>query len=294
MKKAEKASSDNNKTNINWYPGHMAKTKRLIKEKKNLIDVIFEVIDARIPFSSKIKDIDDIIKDKPKLLIMTKIDLCDMIETKKWITYYENNGYTVIGVDLINNKNIDQIINKSKDILKELNIKKKNKGIQKTSLRALIVGIPNVGKSTLINRLVGKKATVVGNKPGITKSLDWIRVGSFLELLDSPGILWPKFDNDIVALNLAAMTAIKEEVLPIDDVVMYILTTLNNYYPRSLKKRYGIEYIDTDNIIDTLDKIGKRRGAIIKGGKVDYNKVYSIIRSDLINGSLGLVTFDRY
>lgn len=294
MTKAEKLPSDSNKANINWYPGHMAKTKRLIKEKKNLIDVVFEVIDARIPFSSKIKDIDDIIKEKPKLLIMTKIDLCDMIETKKWATYYENKGYTVIGVDLINNKNIDQIINKSKDILKELNIKKKSKGIQKTSLRALIIGIPNVGKSTLINRLVGKKATVVGNRPGVTKSLGWIRIDSFLELLDSPGILWPKLDNDIVALNLAAMTAIREEVLPIDDVVIYILTSLNKYYPEALKKRYGVEYIDNDNIIDTLDKIGKRRGAIIRGGEVDYNKVYSIIRGDLINGSLGLVTFDRY
>jgi ribosome biogenesis GTPase A len=280
--------------NINWYPGHMAKTKRLIKEKKDIIDVIFEVIDARIPYSSKIKDIDNIIKDKPRILIMTKIDLCDMTETKKWMAYYERLGYTVIGVDLANNKNVNLILDKSREILKELEEKKKLKGMMKKNLRALIIGIPNVGKSTLINRLVGKKATTVGNKPGVTKSLDWIRIGEFLELLDSPGILWPKFDDEKVALNLAAMTAIKEEILPIDDVTLYILKTLYKYYPEALNKRYQVEYIDEDNIVDTLDIIGKKRGAIIKGGYIDYKKVYNIVMRDLIDGSLGPVTFDRY
>ncbi|MDD2203249.1 MAG: ribosome biogenesis GTPase YlqF [Bacilli bacterium] len=283
-----------NKVNINWYPGHMAKTKRLIKEKKDIIDVIFEVIDARIPYSSKIKDIDNIIKDKPRILIMTKIDLCDMTETKKWIAYYERFGYIVIGVDLANNKNVNLIIDKSREILKELQEKKKLKGMMKKNLRALIIGIPNVGKSTLINRLVGKKATNVGNRPGITKSLDWIRIGEFLELLDSPGILWPKFDEDKVALNLSSMTAIKEEILPADDITVYILKILFKYYPEALKKRYGIEYIDEDDIISVLDIIGKKRGAIIKGGDIDYKKVYNIVMRDLADGSLGPVTFDRY
>jgi ribosome biogenesis GTPase A len=279
---------------INWYPGHMAKTKRLIKEKKDLIDAVFEVIDARIPYSSKIKDIDNLIKDKPRLLIMTKSDLCDMSETKKWINHYESLGYTVIAVDLLNNKNIDLILQKSKEILTRLNEKKNMRGITKKNLRVLIVGIPNVGKSTLINRLVGKKATVVGNRPGVTKSLDWIRVGDFLELLDSPGILWPKFDNDRVALNLAAMSAIKEEILPLDDVAVYILKTLNKYYPTSLKERYGIDNVDVDDIVSTLDKIGQKRGAMLKGGYIDYKKVYNFIMKDLTEGSLGPVTFDRY
>jgi ribosome biogenesis GTPase A len=208
---------------INWYPGHMAKTKRMIKEKKDLIDVVFEVVDARIPYSSKIKDIDNVISNKPKLLIMTKIVLCDVSETKKWIKYYESLGYTVIGVDLLNNKNINIILAASRELLRKFNNKLQVKGIKKTSLRALIVGIPNVGKSTLINRLVGKKAVNVGNKPGVTKSLDWIRIGEFLELLDSPGILWPKFDDERIVLNLASMSAIKEEILPIDEVATYIL-----------------------------------------------------------------------
>lgn len=280
--------------NINWYPGHMAKTKRLIREKKDLIDVIFEVIDARIPFSSKIKDIDQVIKDKPRLLIMTKIDLCDMAETKKWMTHYEGLGYIVIGVDLLNSKNINLVMDKSKEILTDLDNKKRLKGLMKKNLRALIIGIPNVGKSTLINRLVGKKAAVVGNKPGVTKSLDWIRIGEFLELLDSPGILWPRFDDEKVALNLAAMTAIREEILPIDDVTVYILKTIYKYYPNALKERYGIEEVDSNDIISTLDAVGKRRGAILKGGYVDYKKVYNIVMRDLADGSLGPVTFDRY
>lgn len=280
--------------NINWYPGHMAKTKRLINEKKDLIDVVFEVIDARIPYSSRIKDIDNIIKNKPKLLIMTKIDLCDMDETKKWMSYYEELGYYVIGVDLKNNKNIDKIIDKSKEILNELNEIKQNRGINKKTLRALIIGIPNVGKSTLINRLVGKKVTAVGNKPGLTKSLDWIRIGEFLELLDSPGMLWPKIDDKTTALNLSSMTAIKEEILPIDEISIYILKMISKYYPLSLKERYGIEEVLDNNIIDVFDLIGKRRGAIVKGGEIDYQKVYNIIMRDLKEGYLGSLTFDRF
>lgn len=278
---------------INWYPGHMAKTKRLIKEKKDLIDAIFEVVDSRIPNSSKIKDIDQIIKDKPKILIMTKIDLCDMDETKKWMTYYEKQGYIVVGVDLINNKNINLILDKSKEILNVLSAKAQTKGLMKKNLRVLIMGIPNVGKSTLINRLVGKKAANVGDRPGVTKGLSWIRIGSFLELLDSPGILWPKFDNDEIALNLASMTAIKEEILPIDEVAIYILKMLSKYYPNSLKKRYGIDEVDED-VIKSLDLIGKKRGALLKGGDIDYKKVYNLIMKDLSNGAFGHVTFDRY
>ena len=277
---------------INWYPGHMAKTKRLIREKKDLIDVIFEVVDARIPNSSKIKDLDNVINNKPRLLIMTKIDLCDMSETRKWMKYYENLGYSVIGVDLLNNRNVTMIIDKAREMMNVMDAKKQLKGVRKKTLRALIVGIPNVGKSTLINRLVGKKATNVGNKPGVTKALSWIRIGEFLEFLDSPGILWPRLDDEDTAFNLASFMAIKEEVLPIDDVAIYVLKTLYKYYPNVLNERYGINEIDED-IVVTLDAIGKRRGAIEKGGYVDYKKVYSLIMKDLTEGAFGPITFDR-
>ena len=282
-----------NKTNINWYPGHMAKTKRKICENINLIDVVYEVIDARMPYSSKIKDIDNFIKDKKRILITTKIDLCDMDETSKWIKYYEGLGYKVLCLNLESNNKLDNLISMTTDIMKEENDKRINKGMKVRKTRVLVVGIPNVGKSTLINRLVGKKVASVGNMPGVTKNLNWIRINDNIELLDSPGILWPKLDEDKVALNLASLTSIKEEVLPIDEVVIYILNTLDKYYSEILLNRYGIEHV-SDNIEDTLEVIGKRRGCIIKGGIIDYDKVYSVILNDIKNGLIKGVTFDRY
>ena len=281
-----------NKTNINWYPGHMAKTKRLISENLNLIDIVYEIIDARIPFSSKIIDIDNYIKNKPRIIIMTKYDLCDKKETDKWIKYYEEKNYPVLCVDLINKNNINEILKLTNELMKEVNDKRKDKGLKEKRTRVLIVGIPNAGKSTLINRLVGKKAVNVGNKPGVTKNLNWIRVNNDLELLDSPGILWPKFEDETVAFNLASLTAIKEEVLPIEDVVIYIIKTLYKYYPKILEDRYGVKELDED-MIDVFDTIGKKRGCLIKGGEVDYDKVCNVVINDIKDGLIKNITFDR-
>ena len=275
---------------INWYPGHMAKTKREIKEKLDLIDIVFEVIDSRIPKSSKNKDIDSLIKNKPRILIMTKLDLCDKKNTNKWISYYENNGYKVIAVDLINNLNIKQIYEESEKQMLLLNKKRKEKGLKERKIRALILGIPNVGKSTLINRLVGKKATNVGNKPGVTKKLEWIRINDKLELLDTPGILWPKLDDTEVALNLASMTAIKEEILDLEEVSIYIIKKMLKLYPNNLKERYNLT--NTSDIIDILDQIGRKIGAL-KNKEIDYDRVYNVIIKDLREGLLGKVTFDE-
>ncbi|MGE5455724.1 MAG: ribosome biogenesis GTPase YlqF [Ignavibacteriales bacterium] len=278
--------------NINWYPGHMAKTKRLISENLNFVDVVYEVIDARIPYSSKIIDLDEYIKDKPRIMVMTKMDLCDMKETEKWIKYYEDKGYKVIGMDLEHNPNIKKLINMTTELMEERNVIRESKGMIRRKTRVLIVGIPNAGKSTLINRLVGKKAVQVGNKPGVTKNLDWIRINDDLELLDTPGILWPKLEEEKVAFNLASLTAIKEEVLPLFDVVEYILNTLYKYYPETLKDRYGITEVN-DDIVETLDVVGKRRGCLIKGGEIDYEKVVSIIINEIKDGVIKNITFDR-
>lgn len=284
---------ENNRQNttINWYPGHMAKTKRLMKENLDYIDIVYEVVDARIPYSSKIQDLENIIKNKPKIMIMTKFDLCDKIETKKWIEYYTKNGYQVLAMDIEHQFQNQKLLKLTEKILREKNQKLESKGMKKRRARVLVVGIPNAGKSTLINRLVGKKAVGTGNKPGITKELSWIRISDQLELLDTPGILWPKINVGNIAYNLASFTAIKEEILPLFDVVTYILKTLEHLYPNILKEKYGID--STEDMIDTLEIIGKKRGTLIKGGEIDYDKVMTMILNDIKNGAIKNITFDR-
>lgn len=290
----ENNSNENkfNKTNINWYPGHMAKTKRLIKEKIKLVDLVFEVIDARIPYSSKLKEIDEYINNKEKILIMTKIDLADPNETKKWIKYYQSLGYLVIDINLLSDKT-NLIENELKNKLKLINIKLAAKDIKTSIIRALIVGVPNVGKSTLINALANKRAAHVGNKPGITKGLSWIKVNDYLDLLDTPGILWPKLNSEEEAFHLAITNAIREDILPLDKIVFYLIDFLKKYYLTNLKERYNLSNQD-DDTIEILDMIGKKRGALLRGNEIDYDKVYSLILKDFTNGYLGKITLDRY
>ena len=290
MKSNENKEEMQKQMNINWYPGHMAKTKREIKEKIDLIDIVFEVVDARIPYSSKNKEIEEMTKGKPRVIVMTKIDLCDSGKTNKWIKYYEDKDYIVIPIDLINNPNTKIIFDKIKPLVDEINNKRKSKGLKERKARILIMGVPNVGKSTLINRLVGRKATNVGNRPGVTKNLEWIRINDKVELLDTPGILWPKLDEEEVAYNLASMTAIKEEVLDSEDIAIYIIKKLLSDYPDNIINRYSLT--KTEDIVDILDGIGKKIGAF-RNSETDYDRVYKRVIKDLQDGYLGKITFDN-
>ena len=290
----EKKNNDSqesfSKVSISWYPGHMAKTKREIKEKIDLIDIVFEVVDARIPYSSKNKDIEEMTNSKERVSIMTKIYLCDRDKTNGWIKYYEDKGYIVVPMDLAHNPNTKVIFDKISPIINEINNKRISKGLKARRARVLVMGVPNVGKSTLINRLVGKKSTNVGNKPGVTKNLEWIRINDKLELLDTPGILWPKLDDDAVAHNLAAMTAIKEEVLDSEDIAIYIIQKMLKEYPDNIINRYNIT--EKEDIIIILDEIGKKIGAL-RNRETDYDRVYKRVIKDLQDGYLGKVTFDK-
>lgn len=276
-----------NKTNINWYPGHMAKTKREISEKLELIDIVYEVIDARMPRSSRIVDLDEIIKNKPRIIIATKYDLCDKNITDKILSEYND---IVIKCNLKENSNIlKEIVSKTESLIKNINDKRIEKGLSKRSYRALVIGVPNAGKSTLINRLAGKNIAKTGNVAGVTKNLSWIKLNKDLELLDTPGILWPKIENREQALNLASLTSIKEEILDKEEIARYIISFLKDNYPDTLIEKYKIDL----NSEDMMEDIGRRRGCLMKGNIVDYEKVYTLIINDLKEGRIKSITFDK-
>lgn len=286
---------ENKKTNIHWFPGHMAKARRLIEEQIKLIDIVIEIIDARIPYSSKNPIMDDLVFNKKKVMIMSKTDLADPIKTKEWSKYYEKQGYQVITSNLMDFKELNKIIEQVNIQLKDKREKDQKRGLKPRPIRALIVGIPNVGKSTLINKLAKRKSAKTGDKAGVTKALQWIKVNNDFELLDSPGILWPKFDDEQVAINLALTGAIKEEVLPKDELCIYALRFMNNHYQKAFYERYNISEMDNDSIesiVKVLEKIGHDRGCYLKGREIDYEKVYDIILKEVKNKAIARMSFD--
>ena len=276
------------KMSINWYPGHMAKTKRILSDEIKNIDIVYELIDSRIPYSSKIKDIDNLIKNKNKILIMTKKDLCDLNLTNKWKKYYEKKGYKVLLVDLSKTSDYKSIIALTHEVCKSIQEKRKEKGLNEKEIRALVLGIPNVGKSTLINKIIGKKVQNVENRPGVTKSLNYLKTNVGITILDTPGILWPKLDEEEVALNIASTGGIKKEILNLDEICVHILEVLYKRYPKILKEKYNIDRFD---VLEMYEVIGKKIGAY-KNGEADYDRVSNKVYNDIVSGNIKGVTFD--
>jgi ribosome biogenesis GTPase A len=277
---------------IQWFPGHMAKAKREVQEKLKLIDIVFELLDARIPLSSRNPMIHEILGNKPRIVLLNKADMADETVTEQWIAYFERQQLRALAIDAQTGTGIRQIVSSAKEMLKDKFAKMAAKGIKNPRpMRALIVGIPNVGKSTLINRLAGKNIAKTGDKPGVTKAQQWIKVGKEMELLDTPGILWPKFEDEEVGLKLATTGAIKDTILNLQDVAVYALNFLKEHYPERLKERYSLDDIP-EEIVALFDAIGKRRGCLVSGGAVDYDKVAEIVLHDIRTEKLGRISFE--
>jgi len=270
----------------------MAKTKRQVKEKVKYIDVVLELLDARVPFSSQNPMIDELIGNTPKIILFNKADLAESSELEKWTSYFSSKGIKTLKISAISGKGVNRILPLLREIVKEKTKKEISRGRQERPIRTMILGIPNVGKSTLINTLAKKKKLVAEDRPGVTKQTQYIRVGTDLELLDTPGILWPKFDDEEVAFRLALIGAIKDNILPIDDVCIYGFRVLDKYYKKTFEERYDIK-VDIDNIVKIYDDIGLRRGFLLKQREVDYEKVSVTFLHEFRNGKFGPVILDR-
>ena len=277
---------------IQWYPGHMVKAQRMVKENLNLVDVVVELVDARIPVSSRNPIIDQIIKDKPRCLVLNKADLADSKITKEWESYFKSLDFAVVKVNSLTGEGITLISKKVKELAEPKLAKYKERGFIQRPIRIMVVGIPNVGKSSFINKLAGKVSAKTGNKPGVTKGKQWIKLHNNIELLDTPGILWPKFEDRRVGLNLAFTGSIKEEILDIEKLAIELLKTLSKISPEGLMERFKLTELPEDPL-ELLNLIGLKRGYLVSGGLVDHLKAATIVIDEYQSGKLGLISLER-
>ena len=278
--------------NINWYPGHMKKTMDNIRSSLKLVDIVGEIIDARIPISSKNPVIDDVLKDKPRIMILNKSDMADENETKKWLSYYRKQGYGAVVVDAIHSKGLDKIYSVAKEMLADKFKKLEEKNLSAKTIRMMIVGIPNVGKSTFINSISKRKSAKIGDRPGVTKQVQWIKTKNDLELLDTPGVLWPKFEDERIGLHLAFTGAIKDEIMDIENLAFRFIDELNKKDVNILKNRYNLSEDSYEETIFLMDEIGRTRGAILKKNEIDYFKVANLVFDDFRKVKLGRITLE--
>lgn len=279
---------------IQWYPGHMAKAKREVTEQLKKVDVVFELVDARIPYSSRNPMIDEVIQQKPRVVILNKKDMANLNEMTKWEAFFKEKGAIPVAVDAKHGKGLKQVEKAAIQATKDKMEREKAKGLKPRAIRAMIVGIPNVGKSTLINKLANRAIAQTGNKPGVTKQQQWIKVGKSLQLLDTPGILWPKFEDQTVGKKLSLTGAIKDSIVHLDDVAIYGLEFLKNHDYEGLKAHYKIEVEKEAENLEWFDAIGRKRGLLQRGNEVDYEAVIELIVYDIRNAKIGTYCFDLY
>ena len=277
--------------NIQWYPGHMTKTRRMMEEDLKLVDAVCEILDARIPISSRNPDIDAICGTKPRLVILNRIDMADPVMVKRWADYFKSQGMAVLLTDCKSRKGINGFVPAIRQLLAEKLRRYAEKGQVGRPLKIMVVGIPNAGKSTFINTLAGKACAKTGNKPGVTKGKQWIRLNKNIELLDTPGILWPKFEDQLVGLKLAVVGSIKDELLQSEELAMWLIAYLRKEYAGLLTERYQIEEDGTD--LEILERIAQSRGCRLKGNLPDYPKTAALIVEDFRSGRLGRITLER-
>ena len=289
-------ANQQNSININWYPGHMAKTKKQIIEDLKLIDIVIEILDARVPLASQNPDIEDVIKNKKKIIVLNKADLADANSTNKWIEYYNKEGIKAIAVESNTSKGIKDVIETIKEEYSEIKEKFIQKGRIGKSIRVMVVGIPNVGKSTFINSIAKRNTAKVGNKPGVTKQKQWIKVTNEIELMDTPGMLWPKFEDNELAMHLAFVGTIGDTAIDKEEIAYYLLDFLINNYPQRLIERFNIELNKDNNnqkeTMEVLEEIARKRGALISGGNINMQKVSDLILNDFQSGKMGRITIE--
>ena len=276
---------------INWYPGHMKKTKEMVQNNLKLVDVVIELLDAIIPLSSKNPEIDKLAHNKPRVVVLNKSDLSDRAKLNKWISYYQSKGIKAIPVDTLKGSGVNKIVEECKNVTKEKMDALKEKGRKERAIRVMIVGVPNVGKSSLINKLTGRKSTQTGDRPGVTKGKQWVRLKGNLELLDTPGILWPKFEDQKIALNLAFTRAIKDEILDIDTLGLKFIEKMSEIEPEKLKARYKLDSLGEEPL-ETMEMIGRKRGFILGRNELDYTRIAKTVLNEFREGKLGQITLE--
>ena len=278
---------------IQWFPGHMAKTRRLIAANLKLVDAVVEIVDARTPLSSRNPEMDSMTKGKPRMILLNKCDLADDKATQKWINYFRSTGAEAMAVDCKSGKGVKNLLSNVKNtVLKELMEKRQRSGMTGASVRLMIVGIPNVGKSSLINRLAGGKRAKVEDRPGVTRTKQWVKLDNSAELLDMPGVLWPKFEDQSAAVRLAFTGAISDDILDIETLAMKLLSFISENYPDSLVQRYKVELSDEDTGLDLLEKVGRKRGMMISGGEINTERAAITVLDEFRSGKLGRITLE--